>query len=124
MGMSGVPDKGVIKVPDTRVNYRVILVDQSDVSTELTMFSCEGQTYFLGQRGKMEIFMDFANITEVRFFYQEPLVRAQTYLNKGEPLELLIKPNLLCYGISPWGNVRIAIKDIKHLTILGPVSAE
>lgn len=124
LGMSAAPDQSVIKVPEARQNYAVTVVDHSDVSTELVMFSCEGQTYFLGKRGEMEISVDFANIKEARFYYQEPQVRAQLTLENAKTLELLINPNLPCYGRSRWGNVRIKVKNIKSLVFQGIVPVE
>jgi len=119
MGMAANPDQSIIKIPKPAANFRVTIVDQSDVSTGLERFSCDGQTFFLGKKGLTEFAVDFEQIRSASFFLEEHNVRADLVLKNGETLVLSLKPRQPCFGVSAYGNVRIETRDIKSITFSG-----
>ena len=109
----------VFKIPTPERNFKVVLVDQSDVSLSLERFSCEGKTYFLGKRGRVEVAVDFEKVDTVRFLLQDGALRGEFVLKNGSALSLLVPATRLCYGVTPYGNVRIELRDIKSVTVGG-----
>ncbi len=120
LGMGVAGNDNQLKVPTPDKNFFVVLTDQDDVSTPVNKFSCEGQTYFLGRRGRTQMAVDFSKIGSVRFLMVQGNVRGEFTMRDGEKVTLFMHPEEACHGVSRFGNVRIQIKDLKSVEIRTP----
>jgi len=123
-GMGSLGGSGEVKVPEPEINYRVTLIDQLDVSTELEKFTCEGQVYLSGKRGEAHVSIGFDKISSIRFFRRKDGVIAEVHLKDGKVISLKVKKDICCYGMFSYGKFKIAMKDIKSITIHGIVPAK
>ena len=121
LGMGSMGESDVVNVPEPEINYKVKLVDQSDMSIDLEKFSCDGQTYLIGKLGKADISIDFDKINSIFFLLQEDDVKAKVNLKDGKVLEISVEKKKPCYGVSSFADVRIEMQDIKKITIYGTV---
>lgn len=117
LGMGGIGEGDAITVPEPEENYAVTLIDQSDVSIDLEKFSCDGLTYLIGKRGRIEISIGFDKINSVFFLLQDKDVKAKVNLKDGKVVELIVDKKKPCYGVSSFADIRIEIQDIKRITI-------
>ena len=122
LGMGSMGESDVVNVPEPEINYKVKLVDQSDMSIDLEKFSCDGQTYLIGKLGKADISIDFDKINSIFFLLQEDDVKAKVNLKDGKVLEIFVEKKKPCYGVSSFADVRIEMQDIKKITIYGHLS--
>jgi len=51
VGMGGVGEEKLTKIPEPGDNFSATLIDQRDVSSCITLFSLEGQTFLSGKHG-------------------------------------------------------------------------
>ncbi len=121
LGMGSMGESDVVNVPEPEKNYKVKLVDQSDMSIDLEKFSYDGQTYLIGKLGKADISIDFDKINSIFFLLQEDDVKAKVNLKDGKVLEIFVEKKKPCYGVSSFADVRIEMQDIKKITIYGTV---
>lgn len=119
VGMGGVGDESLVRLPRSDRNFRVTVTDQSDVSMDLESFSWGGQTHLFGKRGRAEISVDFIKVARVRFFLEQNDVRAEIVLKDGQVLSITMDTGRPCYGRHPYGNVKIEVRDIKTLVFHG-----
>jgi len=117
-GMLG-EEQGLV-VPEPDQSFTAVVVDQDDMSTEVSDFTCDGWTYFLGTRGKTEFSVGFERIESARFFWEPPKVRGDFALKDGQNLSLMLEPETPCLGKSRYGAVRVKVRDLKTLTLSGP----
>ena len=117
LGMGGIGEGDAITVPEPEENYAVTLTDQSDVSIDLEKFSCDGLTYLIGKRGRIEISIGFDKINSVFFLLQDKDVKAKVNLKDGKVVELIVDKKKPCYGVSSFADIRIEMQDIKRITI-------
>jgi len=119
LGMGTTGDQTSVKTPEPDKNYTVTLVDQSDVSLDLEKFSCEGLTYLTGKLGKSDISIDFEKIRSILFVVADGKAKALVTLDNQKQVELTMKKNIPCYGVSSFADVRIEVKDIKKIVLHG-----
>ncbi|MBU2488828.1 MAG: hypothetical protein KKA60_05520 [Proteobacteria bacterium] len=119
LGMGVAQSDNQLRVPEPDRNFTATVTDQEDVTTTVEKFSCEGQTYFMGRRGKTQLSVEFSKIASARFLISTTGVTADFTMKDGDVLSLAMNPDEACYGVSRYGNVRIRMKDIKTLEALG-----
>jgi hypothetical protein len=122
MGMGSIGgDSGVVKIIEPEKNFKVRLVDQEDVSVVLEQFSCQGQVYFPGKRGKAEISIAFERIAQVDFFLKDRELYANVALKDGSGVEMTVDQDLPCLGKAEFANVKIRMEDVKQVVFLQQV---
>ena len=122
MGMGNIGgDSGVIKITEPEKNFKVKLVDQGDVSVILEQFSCQGQIYFPGKRGKAEISIEFERIAQVDFFFKDLELYASVALKDGGKVEMTVDRDRPCLGKAEFANVKIRMEDVKQVVFLQQV---
>ncbi len=122
MGMGNIGgDSGVIKIAEPEKNFKVRLVDQEDVSVVLEQFSCQGQIYFPGKRGKAEISIEFERIARVDFFLKDRELYADVALKDGGRVEMIVDRDRPCLGKAEFANVKIRMEDVKQVVFLQQV---
>ena len=117
MGSMGVPSS--VKTPEPDKNIAVTLVDQDDVSMELEKFSCEGMTYLTGTLGKSDLSIDFERIRSILFVAEGDGTRAVVTMDGQKEVEIMVKGNTPCFGVSSFADVRIEVGDIKKIVLHG-----
>lgn len=121
VGMGGLPGPERIKVPETPMNYGATITDQSDVSTQVERFSFEGQTAIFGRLGSGEVSIDFDKISSIHMILRDERLSAEVSLKDGEKIPLILEKGAVCYGKLPYGELRIAVQDIRVIAVHGQV---
>jgi len=122
MGMGSIGgDSGVVKLIEPEKNFKVRLVDQEDVSVVLEQFSCQGQVYFSGKRGKAEISIAFERIDQVDFFLKDRELYANVALKDGSGVEMTVDRELPFLGRAEFANVKIRMEDVKQVVFFQQV---
>ncbi len=116
LGMGNTGSNESFEIPSPDKNYQVTLIDQSDITVELTKFSCNGQTFLVGEYGKSMISIDFHNISTIFFYLEAENLRANVKLKDGKKIEISVAKNVPCFGISSFADVRVDMIDIKQIT--------
>jgi len=124
VGMGGLGGSTSINVPEPARNYAATITDQSDISTRVEKFSFEGQTAISGKLGDGHISISFDKIASIGFVLQEKTLKAETLLTDGKTIHIVVERGNACYGKLPYGKFKIAVEDIRTITIHGEVPAE
>lgn len=121
LAMSGLSAPAVDEIPQPKANFTVVVVDKAMVSTQLEKASFEGDTVFMGYRGKGEVSISFEKVKHAAFIdSEEPsyqLVRIT--LVDNQVVEIKMKNIITLYGMSELGPFRIKVKDISSLSFIG-----
>ena len=62
IGMGTLGEKEPTKIPEPDDNFSAKVVDQCDISSEMTLFNLEGQTFISGKYGGATVSIPFDNI--------------------------------------------------------------
>lgn len=117
LGMGGLGEREIItKIPKPDRFFNVEVVDAEDVSFSLREFSMEGLTLLPVSVGKAHISIDFAEISEVRFFLQGDRVQAVVDFKNGSSRDFYLDPGLSFFGLTDWGKVNLEAGDIRRIT--------
>jgi len=122
MGGPAGPER--IKVPEPPMNYGATITDQSDVSTQVERFSFEGQTAISGRLGTGEVSIDLDKIASIHIILKDERLSAEVSLKDGEKIPLILEKGAVCYGKLPYGELRIAVEDIRVIAIHGLVAKD
>ena len=118
LGMGGLTGEDVpTRIPTPEQNFVATVVDQADVRTRVTLLSIEGYTVFVGKMGKGQLAVPFAEVKRADFRMSGDALEALLHLKTGKDLVLSVDRRKECYGKTEFGNYRIALGDIKMLTI-------
>lgn len=124
VGMGGLGGSASINVPEPARNYAATITDQSDIATRLEKFSLEGQTAISGKLGGGHISIRFDKIASVGFVLHDKTLEAEVLLKDGKTIPLVVDKETACYGKLPYGEFKIAMEDIRSITIHGLVSGQ
>lgn len=114
LGMGNVGGDGVVEIPRAVRNFSVTLTDVSDLTLQLTNFTCEGKTFFSGKLGRADASVDFADVLTVTIeHYNDDKVKAVLQLQSDEMVTLVMDKKLACFGSSAIADIRISISDIR-----------
>ena len=116
MGMGSSGESAPVTVPEPETDYAVVLVDQSDVSTALEKFSCDGQVFISGKRGNAHISIPFQKISSVQFFLKDAVLTADVKLKDEPSVTITVEKDQPCYGTLSYGSMKINMEDIKSIT--------
>ena len=116
MGMGNLGGTPEGKIPETKENIKVQIIDHSGVSTDLSRFSMAGEVFFEGRRGDGLMNVFFRDLKEISF---GPVsgndAQADLLLKSGRHLQLKVNKSTLFYGDSGYGAYRIPAGDINRI---------
>jgi hypothetical protein len=104
-------------VPEPVSNYAATIIDNADISTRVEKFSFEGQTVVSGKLGSGHISINFDKITSIDYALQDKTLRAEVLLKDGKKIPVIVDKETTCYGTLPYGEFKIAVEDIRSITI-------
>lgn len=114
--LGGVPAGNV---PETDENIKVQVVDRSGVSTDLSSFSMDGQTFLDGRRGDGQMNVFFRDLREISFGkVSGDEVSVELLLKSGSRLQLNVRKRTLFYGDTGYGAYRIPARDVSRIVIV------
>ena len=116
MGMGNLGGTPEGKIPETKENIKVQIVDRSGVSTDLNRFSMAGEVFLEGRRGDGLMSVFFRDLKEISF---GPVsgndAPADLLLKSGSHLHLKVNKSAIFYGDSGYGAYRISAGDINRI---------
>lgn len=107
------------KIPIPAKDFKVEIIDQIGVKTNLTKFSQEGKVVLSGMRGQAQIAIPFENISKIEFIKlegQEVILKVS--LREPKSYEIKIEKKSKFFGQADFGPLRIAGQDIKMINFL------
>ena len=111
--MGGTPEGAV---PNTAENIKVLLVDRTGVSTELSRFSMDGKVFLEGGLGEGTMSVNFPDIKEVNFgTVTGDMISADLQLISGRRLRLYLPKVIVCYGETGIGAYKISVQKISRI---------
>lgn len=113
-----------VKVPEPAKNYAATIADHSDISARVEKFSFEGQTAISGKLGGGHISIDFDKIASIGFVLQDKTLKAEVLLKDGKTIPIIVEKGTTCYGTLPYGKFKIAVEDMRSITIHGLASGQ
>jgi len=120
--MGGVGDSGPISAPVPPMNFAATITDRSDLATVVERFSIEGKTAVSGRLGSGRLSIAFEKIASIDFVLQGEKLRADVALKEGDKVSVVVDKGMACYGKLPYGDIRIAVEEIRAITIHGQVT--
>lgn len=117
VGMGGVGEEKLTKIPEPDDNFSATLIDQRDVSSRITLFSLEGQTFLSGKRGGAMVSIPFENIKEINFYARDRDIFAMVTMKKEPQVELEMEKDRVFYGQLSYGLLSIKVEYVKKITI-------
>jgi hypothetical protein len=106
-------------IPETDENIKVQIVDRSGVSTELSSFSMDGQTFLDGRRGDGRMNIFFRDLREISFGkVSGEEVPVEFLLKSGSRLQLNVRKRTLFYGDTGYGAYRIPARDVSRIVFV------
>jgi len=124
VGMGGVGEEKLTKIPEPDDNFSATLIDQRDVSSRITLFSLEGQTFLSGKRGGAMVSIPFENIKEINFYARGRDIFAMVTMKKEPQVELEMEKDRVFYGQLSYGLLSIKVEYAKRITIHGLAKQE
>jgi hypothetical protein len=124
IGMGTLGEKEPTKIPEPKDNFSATIIDQSDVSSEITLFSLEGQTFISGKYGGATVSIPFDNIQGIDLYAKGSDIFAMVIMREGPPVELRMNKNRIFYGQLSYGLFSIKIGDVKKIIIKGLTKKE
>lgn len=124
VGMGSLGGAARIRVPEPARNYSASIMDQSDTSTRVEKLSFEGQTAISGKLGSGHVSIDFDKIVSMSFILHNNTLRADVLLKDDKTISVVVDKEMVCYGNLSWGGFKIAVADIRSITIHGLVNSQ
>lgn len=107
------------KIPGPPKDFKVEIIDQIGVKTNLAKFSQEGKVVLSGKRGQAQIAIPFENISKIEFLKiegQEVILKVS--LREPKSYEIKIEKKSKFFGQADFGPLRIEAQDIKTINFL------
>jgi hypothetical protein len=114
-GMGGKEQKPLKNLPLPDKLFQVTLIDQEDVSVELTQFSLEGHTMITGKLGDGKIHIPFEKIKTIQFKMEGKELWANLSLMDQGQTKILVENPGQAYGKMNYGNYQIHLKNVKKV---------
>ena len=124
IGMGTFGEKEPTKIPEPTDNFSATVIDQGDVSSDITLFSLDGQTFISGRYGGATVSIPFDNIQEMDFYAKGSDLFATVIMRKAPQVELKMDKDRIFYGQLPYGLFSIKIGDVKKIIITGLTKQE
>lgn len=114
------------RIPVPAKDWRVEVEDTGGTVHTVTRASFNGEVYLYGTLGAAQVTVPFANIAQVQFSAgPSPETRAALVRDhSGDELRVVVDDDVPCYGRTQFGNVRVDVRDVRRLTVLGETEAE
>ena len=107
------------KIPTPAKDFKVEIIDQIGVRTNLTKFSQEGKVILSGKRGQAQIAIPFENISRIEFLKLEGQeVILKVTLRELKSYEIKMEKKSKFFGQADFGPLRIEAQDIKMINFL------
>ncbi len=107
------------KIPIPAKDFKVEIVDQQGVKTNLSKFSQEGKVVLAGKRGQAQIAIPFEIISKAEFLKlegQEVILKVS--LREFKSYEIKIEKKSKFFGQADFGPLRIDAQDLKAINFL------
>lgn len=107
------------RIPTPAKDFKVEIIDQVGVKTNLTKFSQEGKVVLSGKRGQAQIAIPFEIISKIEFIKlegQEIILKVS--LREPKSYEIKIEKKSKFFGQADFGPLRIEAQDIKMINFL------
>lgn len=124
LGMGSLGEEEPTKIPEPNDDFSATLIDQRDISSDITLFSLDGQTFLSGKHGGATVSIPFKNIREIEFYAKDGDLFVAVILREGPQVELRVDKNRVFYGRLPYGLFSIKSEDVKMITINGLTNQE
>ncbi|MBW1715862.1 MAG: hypothetical protein JRJ77_08570 [Deltaproteobacteria bacterium] len=124
VGMGGVGEEKLKKIPEPDDNFSATVIDQRDVASPITLFSLEGQTFLSGKRGGAMVSIPFENIKEINFYARGKDIFATVTMKKEAQVELEMEKDRIFYGQLSYGLLSIKVEYVKKIAIHGLAEQE
>lgn len=119
IGMGTLGGREPTKIPEPDDNFSAKVVDQCDVSSEMTLFNLEGQTFISGKYGGAAVSIPFDNTQGIDLYAKGSDIFAVVIMRDGPQVELRMDKDRIFYGQLPYGLFSIKIGDVKKVIIKG-----
>ncbi len=119
LGMGILGGEEPTNIPEPADNFSATVIDQVDVSSDITLFSFEGQTSLSGRHGGAVVSIFFDKIQEIDFYKKGDDLFAMVIMGKGTQIELKMDKGRTFYGQLPYGLFSIKTADVKKIIIKG-----
>ncbi|MFH0810539.1 MAG: hypothetical protein V2A77_08755 [Pseudomonadota bacterium] len=113
-GMGMLPESET-SVPRTKENFAATVYDDSGVSTRLTHFSINGDTFLPARRGAGSLAIPFEQLREISLAQG----KASVVIQGKPPPEVCLDRDLTAQGLSDYGPYRIKLNKIRRIVIDG-----
>lgn len=120
--LTGMGDLGGVPagtIPKTDENIKARIIDRSGVSTEVSGFSMDGQTFLDGRRGDGRMSIFFRELQAIDFGkVSGEEVPVDLLLKSGSRLQLNVRMRTLFYGDMGYGAYRIPARDVGRIVFV------
>ena len=120
--LTGMGDLGGLPagtIPKTDENIKARIVDRSGVSTEVSGFSMDAQTFLDGRRGDGRMSIFFRELQAIDFGkVSGEEVPVDLLLKSGNRLQLNVRMRTLFYGDTGYGAFRIPARDVSRIVFV------
>lgn len=116
MGMGAFGETPANKIPVPDKKYRAEFIDQTDIVTECTDVSIEGNTFVDGKRGEGVFSVSFDRIRSILFRMKDRELRGTIKMKDGNEIELVLSKDRKAYGRTPFGTFQIKLSSLKKIT--------
>jgi hypothetical protein len=124
LGMGTLGEREPTKIPEPDEDISAKIVDQSDISSDISLFSLEGQTFISGRHGGATVSIPFDNVQEIDFYAKGNDIFAIVSMQKGPQVELKMDKERIFYGQLSYGLFSIKIGNVKKIIIKGLTKQE
>ncbi len=120
-GMSEIMSTSNENFPIPAKNFAAVIVDQSGVKTEVSLFSINGFTFLYGTRGKGTYSVPFEKLQSITFRRTNEKLEATARLTTGKVITIMSEPGQDCYGRTEFGTYSIKLGDVQQILITGRI---
>ncbi len=103
IGMGTLGEREHTKIPEPDDNFSAKVVDQCDISSEMTLFNLEGQTFISGKYGGATVSIPFDNIQGIDLYAKGSDIFAMVIMRDGPQVELRMDKDRIFYGQLSYG---------------------
>ena len=119
LGMGSLGEEEPTRIPEPSDDFSATVIDQRDISSDLRLFSLDGQTFLSGKQGGATVSIPFKNIREIEFYTKDGDLFAVAVLREGPQVELKVDKDRVFYGRLPYGVFSIKSEDVRKIIITG-----
>lgn len=119
MGMGSSGESVVVEtIPKPDRPFTVEVLDAEDMTFTVSEFSVDGLTVVPVTIGRASVSIDFVNVKAVRFMQTPDSLMARISFRDGSTKDASVDPEVLFYGRTKWGLMRLAAQDVRLVTFI------